>query len=65
MSVGSGVPESSEKMGSFIRQSTGRSNGKDDPGADLRRRIAAVEKGIILEADGVTVKHDFTKKMEE
>ena len=65
VSVGSGTPKANAAMGQFVRQSTGRNNGKDDPGADLRRRIAGVAKGIIYEADGVTVKYDFSKEMEE
>jgi len=60
-----GTTKANAAMGQFVRQSTGRSNGKDDPGADLRRRIAGVAKGIIYEADGVTVKYDFSKEMEE
>ena len=60
-----GTTKANAAMGQFVRQSTGRTNGKDDPGADLRRRVAGVAKGIIYEADGETVKFDLSKEAEE
>ena len=65
VSVGSGIPESTAKMSSFIRQSAGRTNGKDNAKAIMARKIAGVAKGIIYEADGETVKYDFSKEMED
>lgn len=61
-SVGGGVPESNVKMGLFIRGRTANGKASEEKVA-MRKRVAAVQKGIILEADGKTVKHDFSKEM--
>ena len=56
------IPESSEKMGAFVRASTGRTNGKDNKRAALARRVAAVSKGYILADDGETILHDIREE---
>ena len=59
-----GTPETSAKMGEFLRASTGRSNGKDNKKAIMQRKVSAVAKGFILADDGETILFDIREKEE-
>ncbi len=65
VSVGSGTPESSEKMGSFIRQSSGRGNGKADKRELMKLKREAVAKGYLLSKDGTEIIADIRSDEEK
>ena len=59
-----GTPESSEKMGSFIRQSTGRTKGKANKKELLRLKRQAVELGYVVNNEG-KILHDARSDAEK
>jgi len=61
--VATGVPEASAKMGSFIRQGTGRNNGRGQREL-MKLKRQAMEQGYIINSDGEII-HDVRTEAEK